>query len=240
MTPLSRAEEDHLLAFRSARPDWSLATMSDRVKDEMDGHHVHKYPKSHPYVTGMKFVLNKIRSMTPCKVVDIGSPLMQNVALACLPGVQVSVIDVRPHEDAESLGLDWRTASATALPFADESCEIVTSLWVMGHVGDGRYGDPLMFDGDLKMLAEVARILKPGGTAIIGPGLVDEHCGNVYNMHRIYSWPWLREAFDNAGFELREAHSLFVEKEIFIERVPNELHVLRKDGAYALAVLKKK
>jgi hypothetical protein len=40
----------------------------------------------------------------------------------------------------------------------------------MGHVGDGRYGDALDVDGDLKMLAEIARVLRPGGLAIVGPG----------------------------------------------------------------------
>ncbi len=38
---------------------------------------------------------DKLRTMAPCSVLDIGSPLAQNVAAACMPGVDVTVLDVR-------------------------------------------------------------------------------------------------------------------------------------------------
>lgn len=239
MTALSHAERDHLQAFTATRPDWRTVALSERIFDEDDGSRVHKYPRSHPYITGMQYVMRHILSHGPCKVLDIGSPLTQNVALACMPGVEVTVLDVRPHDDAEMLGLTWKNGTATELPYPDASWDFVTSLWVMGHVGDARYGDALDYDGDRKMLAEVSRVLRPGGTAIIGPGLVDEEGGNIFNLHRIYSWRWLRQEFVRSGFEIIETRDLHVSDEWFIDKTGSEVEARRRDGHYGLALLRK-
>lgn len=240
MIPLSAAEEAHVTRFLSERDAWRMCVMAERVSDEMSDSPIHKYAKAHPYITGMQYVMHRIREMGPCKILDIGSPLSQNVALSCLPGVDVTVLDVRPNDDADMLGLHWRLASATSLPYADASWDIVISLWVMGHVGDGRYGDEFVVDGDLRMLKEIARVTRPGGTAIIGPGLVDDACGNIFNLHRIYSWPWLREEFDKAGFDLLEQKDLFVSNEFYVSMNAGQPGVVRRDGHYGLALLKKR
>ena len=107
---LSAEEEAHLIAFGQRRTEWDTCVLAERLKDEdqENASREHKYPRSHPYITGMQFVLKHIRKLGPCNVLDIGSPLSQNVALACMPWVDVTVLDVRPHEDAEMLGLNWR------------------------------------------------------------------------------------------------------------------------------------
>jgi SAM-dependent methyltransferase len=240
MIPLTEAESAHVTQFVNDRADWRMCVMSERVSDEMSNSPVHKYAKAHPYITGMQYVLHRIREMGACKLLDIGSPLVQSVALSCLPGVEVTVLDVRPNDDAGMLGLRWHLASATSLPYADASWDIVTSLWVMGHVGDGRYGDDLVVDGDLRMLNEIARVTRPGGTAIIGPGLVDETCGNIFNLHRIYSWPWLLDKFDKAGFDVLEQKDLFVSNEFYVSMNEGHIGVAKRDGHYGLALLKKR
>lgn len=241
MIPLSNAEQAHVTGFLDARADWRLCVLAERMQDESSlMSRDHKYAKTHPYITGMHYVLHYFRDRGPCWVLDIGSPLAQNVALSCLPGVDVTVLDVRPNDDADMLGLRWRLATATSLPYDDASWDIVTSLWVMGHVGDGRYGDEFVVDGDLKMLKEIARVLRPGGTAIIGPGLVDDACGNIFNLHRIYSWPWLHKVFDEAGFDLVEQQDLFVSDEIYLSMDEGKIGVGRRDGHYGLALLRKR
>jgi SAM-dependent methyltransferase len=227
----------HIQSFHATRPDWPICVLAERIYDEMEGGGpTHKYQRAHPYITGMKFVMDRIVKLAPCKVFDIGSPITQNVALAAIPGVEVTVLDVRDNDDARALGLSWMQSTATRIPLPSDSCDIVTSMWVMGHVGDGRYGDDFQVDGDLKMLSELHRVTKPGGTAIIGPGLIDDAPGNIFNLHRIYTWPWLGQAFTSAGFEIVEAREFAVSNEIYIKGADVE----RRDGRYGVAVLRKR
>src|SRR5438552_1892772 len=107
---LPENEHAHVHRFVNARPDWVTLVMSERVFDEIGGTREHKYPKPHPYLTGMQYVLERVVPLAPCKVLDIGSPLMQNVALSAMPGVEVTVVDIRPNNDATTLGLNWKRA----------------------------------------------------------------------------------------------------------------------------------
>lgn len=237
---LSEQEQDHLVAFTGERSEWTMCVMAERMHDEdQNATREHKYARSHPYITGMHYVLQQVRKLGECRALDIGSPLAQNVALACMPGVDVTVLDVRPHEDAEAMGLKWQLGTATALPYPDASWDVVISMWVMGHVGDGRYGDAFDVNGDRKMLAEVARVLKPGGIAIIGPGLIDVQCGNIFNLHRIYSWPWLLEEFERVGLAVIERRDLHVSDEVFLDADGDELLIRRRDGKYGVALVTK-
>lgn len=238
MIPLTEEEKRHVEGFAASRPDWRTVVLARRLIDENENTRSHKYAKAHPYITGMKYVLDYLREQMPCRVLDIGSPIAQNVSAACLPGVSLTVLDVRQNDDAEALGLAWVNATATAIPYPDASWDLITCMWVMGHVGDGRYGDPFEVNGDRKLLAELARVLAPGGTLILGVGLIDKKCGNIFNLHRIYSWEWLREAFDAAGFDVEEERSFFVSDEIFLNDADFEAH--RRDGEYGLARLRKR
>lgn len=239
VVPLDEAEQEHVNTFALTRPDWMVCALSKRLFDEenMDHAREHKYARAHPYVTGMAYTMRRISAMGPCRVLDIGSPLTQNVALGCLPGVDLTVLDVRPSEDAETLGMKWKVGTATALPFPDASWPVVTSLWVMGHVGDGRYGDALDIDGDRKMIDEIARVLEPGGTAIVGPGLIAETCGNIYNLHRIYTWGWLANEFARAGLEMIHREELHVSSDIYLGGPEG---IERRDGLYGIATLIKR
>ncbi len=61
----------------------------------------------------------------------------------------------------------------------------MTCLSTIEHVGLGRYGDEIDPWGDIKMAANLRRLLRPGGIMLIsfpvGHGTV------VYNAHRIYN-----------------------------------------------------
>lgn len=241
MTALAAAEQAHVDAFARERSDWMVCVLEERMSDEEQASREHKYARAHPYLTGMHFVLRRLQAMGATRVLDIGSPIAQNVAVACLPGIDLTVLDVRQHDDAEAMGLRWVHGTATSIPFTAGAWPVITSLWVMGHVGDGRYGDDLCVDGDRTMLAEVARVLAPGGTAIIGPGLISDECGNIFNLHRIYTWAWLRAEFERVGLEVIEQHELFVSGEVFLDSIDaTRLKIWRRDGLYGLAVVRKK
>ena len=107
---------------------------------------------------------------------DIGSALRQ------VPGPPRDVLDVycgtRPYDDllppgARCVGLDVEgnpygdladVVSNEFLPFADESFDLVTCYEAFQHVEDPARG-----------VAELARVLRPGGTALVSVPLVWEY-----------------------------------------------------------------
>ncbi len=52
-------------------------------------------------------------------------------------------------------------------PFADGTFSVVLAISVIEHIGIGHYGDPTGTSGDLAAVQEIARLLRPGGRAII-------------------------------------------------------------------------
>lgn len=79
--------------------------------------------------------------------------------------------------------LDWRTppplpgvtavqGDAAALPFPAAAFDAIASTCVWCHVGLGRYGDPCRPGARATMLAEAARVLRPGGVWVGMPGPV--------------------------------------------------------------------
>lgn len=73
-------------------------------------------------------------------------------------------------------------------------------MHVIEHIGLGRYGEPLDPDGDLKAIAELKRVLKPGGSLFfvtpVGKPRIQ------FNAHRIYSYEQIAEYF--FGLEIRQ------------------------------------
>lgn len=231
-TPLTPEEVLHLSVFAQERPDWQLFVLAKRWSDESAGEVEHEYPRANPYLLGMKYVMDYVLPLGRQRVLDIGSPLAQNLALSCA-GYPVTVVDVRAHPDAGRLGLEWVRANGTSLPYADKSWPLVTSCWVVGHVGDGRYGDGFDVDGDRKILREIARVCS--GSCVIGVGLVGEHSANIYNLHRIYSWDWLDKAFLEAGLEVTHRENLPVRDDVYFgASFDDHRELVRRDGYYGI------
>ena len=112
-------------------------------------------------------------------------------ATGCFPAMQLvtgiercTVFEVRPVE-ANDDRIEIRVQDLTYAEDVEAEFDLVTCLSTIEHVGLGRYGDQLDPWGDLKMAANLRRILRPGGVMLIsfpiGAGSV------VYNAHRIYS-----------------------------------------------------
>ena len=74
-------------------------------------------------------------------------------------------------------------------------------MHVVEHIGLGRYGDPVDYDGDLKAIAELQRVLAPGGNLFFVVPVGQPRI--MFNAHRVYS---LRTDFVEAfnTFELKE------------------------------------
>jgi hypothetical protein len=72
--------------------------------------------------------------------VDVGSSVTMIGVLSAL--TSVVFVDYRPLR-VRLPGLASVAATATRLPFADESLDSISSLHVIEHIGLGRYGDPI-------------------------------------------------------------------------------------------------
>lgn len=113
--------------------------------------------------------------------------------------VPVKFYDYRPAE-LDLSNLSSEAADLLALPFDDQSIDSLSCMHVVEHVGLGRYGDPLDPDGDLKAIAELKRVLAPGGSLLfvvpVGKPKI------MFNAHRIYSYEQVMRYF--AGLHLQE------------------------------------
>jgi len=97
--------------------------------------------------------------------------------------VPVEFYDYRPAELSLS-GLASRHADLLSLPFGDGGVESLSCMHVVEHVGLGRYGDPIDPDGWSAALAELSRIVEPGGRLYLGVPVGRERL--EFNAHRVF------------------------------------------------------
>jgi hypothetical protein len=69
-------------------------------------------------------------------------------------------------------------------------------MHVIEHIGLGRYGDPLNYDGDLNAAKELNRVTAPGGHLMIVVPIGHES-KIQFNAHRIYRYDDLLKMFPN-------------------------------------------
>lgn len=138
-------------------------------------------------------VLAKIR---PPHHTDFSSSLYFNALVSAF--IPIRFYDYRPA-DAGLSGLECGFADLTDLPFPDGALPSVSCMHVAEHVGLGRYGDAMDPDGDLRAMAELARVTAPGGHLLfvvpVGRPRVQ------FNAHRVYAHDQVVAAFPN--FTLR-------------------------------------
>jgi SAM-dependent methyltransferase len=130
--------------------------------------------------------------------IDVGSRLDGFVA-HLLPYCKVTYIDIRPLPIIVD-GLEFKQGSILNLPFEDNSCETLSCLHVIEHIGLGRYGDDVDPCGHIKAAKELTRVLKPAGTLLIGAPVGRERL--CFDGHRIFDPETLLSMFH--GLELVE------------------------------------
>jgi SAM-dependent methyltransferase len=149
------------------------------------------------YVFHTAWAARVLARTRPKRHVDVGGLL--HFATIVSAFVPVDYYDVRPARLPLS-GLTSGRADLLALPFPDASVPSLSCMHVVEHVGLGRYGDTLDPEGDRKAVAELARVVAPGGDLLfvvpIGRPRVQ------FNAHRIFSYRQVVEAFP--GFSLVE------------------------------------
>jgi SAM-dependent methyltransferase len=137
----------------------------------------------------------------PAVHVDIGSTLHFCATVSAF--IPMRFYDYRPASLNLS-GLECEKADLLELPFDDDSVESLSCMHTLEHVGLGRYGDELDPSGDLKAIAELVRVLAPGGNLLVAVPISGDP-RIQFNAHRIYSYSQILEVFSGlelAGFDL--------------------------------------
>jgi SAM-dependent methyltransferase len=102
-------------------------------------------------------------------------------------GVRVVGVDFNPYPYVHP-NLRAVRGDAMRCPFATGSFAAVLAISVIEHIGIGHYGDPREGAGDEETVREMARILKPGGLAVItvpfGRAMTNEF-QRVYDPRRL-------------------------------------------------------
>lgn len=165
----------------------------------------HAYRVLNEAEAGLRWILD--RYGRPRDALDIGSELFQVIAESVL-ATALTFVDIRrPLATATDLGATCWIGSACALPPEwTDRFDVVTSSCVLCHAGDGRYDDTFNPIGDRAMLAEMARVLAPGGRLLLMPGPMcsDPRPLLMYNEHRVYTFAWMREALARVGLRVTE------------------------------------
>lgn len=129
--------------------------------------------------------------------IDVSSSVYFSALASAI--VPVRQYEFRPPE-LQLDGLEVVQGDLMKLPLDDRSVKSLSCMHVVEHVGLARYGDPMDANGDLKAIAELKRVLAPGGRLLfvvpVGRPRIE------FNAHRIYSFEQIRELFKE--FELEE------------------------------------
>lgn len=139
---------------------------------------------------------------------DISSTLFFSGVVSAF--CKIDFYDYRPANLILS-NLTSKSADLCNLFFEDNSVKSLSCMHTIEHVGLGRYGDPYDYDGDLKAIKELARVLaKDGNLLFVVP--IGNKARIQFNAHRIYTKNQVIEYFKNEGLKLKE-FTLIPEKE---------------------------
>jgi SAM-dependent methyltransferase len=123
--------------------------------------------------------------------VDVASRLDGFIA-HLLSFCRVTYVDIRPTA-LNWTNFEFRAGTITDMPFAGNSVSSLSSLHVIEHVGLGRYGDPVDPLGYVHAAEELIRVLKPGGTLLLGTPVGQEAL--YFDAHRVFDPQTIRDAF---------------------------------------------
>jgi hypothetical protein len=176
--------------FRLDKKDIQLYPHDATVVTPFDRHYVY-----HP-----AWAARVVKSINPSEHIDISSTLHFCTLLSAF--VPVQFYDYRPATVMLS-DLSSGKADLTALPFQDDTIESLSCMHTVEHIGLGRYGDPIDYDGDVKAMKELSRVLaKNGNLLFVVP------VGNTsvihFNGHRVYHPELIKQLFHAEGLRLKE------------------------------------
>jgi hypothetical protein len=152
------------------------------------------------YIYHPAWATRVVKSINPEFHIDISSTLHFSSILSAF--VPVKFYDYRPA-NIELSDLSSERADLMALHFASGSIHSLSCMHTVEHIGLGRYGDPLDYDGDIKAIAELSRVLARDGNLLFVTPL-GATARIQFNAHRIYTKGLVVDLFAANGLKLKE------------------------------------
>tara|TARA_B100000780_G_C21118147_1_gene452620 strand:+ start:2389 stop:3141 length:753 start_codon:yes stop_codon:yes gene_type:complete len=137
------------------------------------------------------WAIEQILKDKPINLVDIGSNIAFLVFASKL--TKVTTIDIRQHNIPID-NLVTKIGDILNIPYDNDSVEYLSSLSVIEHIGLGRYGDDIDFQGMQKSINEFYRVLKDNGTLLVSFPIGSKN-DIEFNAHRRFSPEKIYEMF---------------------------------------------
>jgi SAM-dependent methyltransferase len=135
------------------------------------------------YVFHTAWAARKVQEINPEVHYDISSSLYFNAIVSAF--VPIKSYDYRPAPLNLSNLLSGE-ADLYKLPFNDSSIKSLSCMHVVEHIGLARYGDPMDYNGDLKAINEIKRVLSNEGNLLFVVPIGQNRI--MYNAHRVYTY----------------------------------------------------
>jgi hypothetical protein len=172
-----------------------LTALRPELFDALATHQV-----DHHYLQQGAWAMRAVLASRPDRHVDVGG--QTNFVGMVAAAVPVEFVDIRPL-GASVPGVVDRPGSVLDLPYGDGTVPSISCLHVVEHVGLGRYGDPLDPAGSDRALAELRRVLAPGGDLYLGlPVGATRTEFNAHRVHRVRDVLALLGPLDLVSFAL--------------------------------------
>ena len=137
-------------------------------------------------------VARKIFHANPRRHVDIGSRTDGFVAHVAVFR-EIEVLDIR-SQTSKVKNITFKQADLMSLPEGMANyCDSISSLHAIEHFGLGRYGDPIDYNGSLKALANITKMVRSGGKFYFSVPIGKQRI--EFNAHRVFSVRYLLNLF---------------------------------------------
>jgi len=156
----------------------------------------------HWWYSGRRRMLRRlVAPVRPGRALDVGCGSGGNTAVLRDLGWRVTGLEHAPAaaELARARGLDIVQGDATALPFSDESFDLVISTDVWEHIEDHE-----------AVARETARVVRTGGRVLVAvPGSMSLWSGHDVALGHVrrYEKDTLRAVIEGAGLDVLDVHS---------------------------------
>ncbi len=134
------------------------------------------------------YVAKKLVNDNPRRHIDIGSRVDGFVAHVAVFR-RIEIMDIR-DQLSKVENIIFRKADLMQLPIdLVDCCDSISALHSIEHFGLGRYGDPVDYNGHLKALENIAKMLHSGGKFYFSVPVGSQRI--EFNAHRVFSIQYL-------------------------------------------------
>ena len=164
------------MRFRRLKGDARFRDLFPQLYDR-----VQSTPFDFHYTYQAAWLPRLLKKNKPAKHIDVSSDFRMVVTMSAF--VDMDYYEFRPVDTGNLEGLRTLAGEVTNMPLDTGSCESVSCLHVLEHIGLGRYGDPLDPEGFAKGFAELTRLVAPGGRFYVSFPIGRKRI--MFNAHRV-------------------------------------------------------